>query len=496
MTTNRRMLVVLGNQLFPIETLPVQQHDSIFMCEDYELCSYVRHHKHKLLLVLSAMRSYRDELRSRGHTVHYEPLGSGEGTFEDQLHASMQEEECSELVQFEIEGNLTARRLAAFADRYDLKRRVEPSPMFLCDRDAFAEFVAEAKTPKMAEFYKLQRRRLDVLMTKDKPSGGKWSFDADNRRKLPRSLEPPEIAPVEATDHVADVAELINAQFADHPGDTTTFWWPTTREQALTWLDDFVGSRLEKFGDYEDAMTTRSATVFHSALSPLLNIGLITPQEVIDRVLAAAESRNIPLNSLEGFIRQIIGWREFVRGIYHHYDAQMRRANFWNHRRKLTDAWYQGSTGIPPLDDTITTAQRLGWTHHIPRLMVAGNLMTLAEIHPREAYRWFMEMYADSSAWVMGPNVFGMALFSDGGLFTTKPYICGSNYLLRMSDYAKGDWCDVVDGLYWRFIGEHLGFFEVNPRLAMVTRAFERLGGDRKSRIFAAAETFLDECTA
>ncbi len=494
-STNPQMLVVLGNQLFPIETLPVPRPGPVFMCEDDELCRYVRHHKHKLILVLAAMRSYRDELESRGYRVHYFPL-SHKGSLEDNLLAVLEEDECTELAHFEVEGKVTERRLAVFAERHDLKRHVVASPMFLSERGVFADFVEGRKRPLMAEFYKLQRRGLDILMKDGKPSGGKWSFDADNRKKLPRACTPPEVAPAAATDHVAAVAELVDSEFADHPGQTDTFWWPTTHEQALAWLDDFVASRLEQFGDFEDAMTIRSPTVFHSALSPLLNIGLITPREVIDRVLAAAESGDVPLNSLEGFIRQVIGWREFVRGVYHHYDAQMRGANFWNHRRRLTDAWYRGNTGIPPLDDTIATAQRLGWTHHIPRLMVAGNLMTLAEIHPHDAYRWFMEMYADSSAWVMGPNVFGMALFSDGGLFTTKPYICGSNYLLKMSDYPKGDWCDVVDGLYWRFIAEHLEFFASNPRLAIMTRALERLSGERKNRIFAAAETFLDEHTA
>jgi deoxyribodipyrimidine photolyase-related protein len=194
-------------------------------------------------------------------------------------------------------------------------------------------------------------------------------------------------------------------------------------------------------------------------------------------------------------VRQVIGWREFVRGIYQNFSQRQEAGNFWGHERSLTAHWYQGTTGIPPLDDAIKTALELGWAHHIPRLMVLGNLMTLCEIKPVQAHRWFMEMFVDSANWVMGPNVYGMALFSDGGIFATKPYICGSNYLLKMSDYKKGEWCDTVDGLYWRFIEKHLDFFTTNPRLAVMARALERIQPERRQRISAAAEAFLADYT-
>jgi deoxyribodipyrimidine photolyase-related protein len=254
--------------------------------------------------------------------------------------------------------------------------------------------------------------------------------------------------------------------------------------------------RLVDFGPYEDALSRRSETVFHSVLSPLLNLGLLTPRDVLDRVIDHARANEVPLNSLEGFVRQVIGWREFVRGIYRHFGERQENENFWGHRRGLAESWYRGETGIVPLDHAIRTAERLGWTHHITRLMVVGNLMTLAEIAPNAAHDWFMEMYVDSSDWVMGPNVYGMAIFSDGGIFATKPYICGSNYLLKMSDFGRGEWCDVVDGLYWRFIGKHRDFFAANPRLAMMARMLDRLKPARRERIFAAAEGFLGAHTA
>ncbi len=293
------------------------------------------------------------------------------------------------------------------------------------------------------------------------------------------------------TAHVADVQRLVSNRFASHPGRADEFWLPTTRAQAHEWLQQFLEQRFASFGPYEDALTPRSDSLFHSVLSPLLNIGLLTPAEVLERAVEHARLNDIPLNSLEGFVRQIIGWREFIRGVYHNFSGEQGSRNFWGHQRELTRHWWDGSTGIPPLDDAIRAALRLGWTHHIPRLMVLGNMMTLCEIKPTSAHRWFMEMFADSANWVMGPNVYGMALFSDGGIFATKPYICGSNYLLKMSDYEKGPWCDVVDGLYWRFVEKHMDFFTANPRLAVIARGAARLAPERRARIAGAAESFL-----
>ncbi|MDJ0749046.1 MAG: cryptochrome/photolyase family protein [Woeseiaceae bacterium] len=489
------MLVILGNQLFSPEYLPPPGDGAVFMAEDVGLCTYEKHHQQKIVLFLAAMRAYADELRAAGYDVHYVQLNpEDERPYEDKLADAIGAVGSKALVHFEIEDKAMETRLTRFAERQAVERTELQSPMFYCSREEFAAFAKDKSRLLMGDFYKRQRRRVGVLIDDDgQPVGGRWSFDADNRKKLPRNITPPDMPWLEQTGHVPDVIEVVASEFSDHPGNAAEFAWPTTRAQARDWLDDFIKHRLELFGPYEDAMTTRSTTVFHSVLSPCLNIGLLTPREVIDRVMSAADS--VPLQSLEGFVRQVIGWREFIRGIYREYGEQQEQANFWEHERELTEAWYDGTTGIPPLDDAILTAQRYGWTHHIPRLMVLGNLMTLCEIRPQSAHRWFMEMFVDSSEWVMGPNVYGMGLFSDGGVFATKPYICGSNYLVKMSDYGKGPWCDVVDGLYWRFIDRHRAFFAGNPRLALMPRALDRLDGERRTRISAAAGDFLGRHT-
>ena len=489
------MLVILGNQLFPPRFLPPASSMPVFMAEDLGLCTYEKHHQQKIVLFLAAMRSYRDELRAEGYDVHYSELDvEDERSYEEKLADAMGQVKAASISHFEIEDKAMELRLVEFAREQGFERDELESPMFTCSRAEFAKFADGKSRLLMGDFYKERRRKLRILIDGDgQPAGGRWSFDAENRKKLPRSLTPPDIPVLSPAGHVEDVIKLVRKQFADHPGNADEFAWPVTRDQARQWLDDFIANRLEQFGPYEDAMTTRSATVFHSLLSPYLNIGLLTPEEVIDKALVRAD--DLPLSSLEGFVRQVIGWREFVRGIYREFSDRQESSNFWSHERELTDAWYDGTTGIPPLDDTIQTAQRLGWTHHIPRLMVLGNLMTLCEIRPTSAHRWFMEMYVDSSEWVMGPNVYGMGLFSDGGIFATKPYICGSNYLRKMSDYPKGPWCDVVDGLYWRFIDKHRDFFESNPRLALMPRALDRLDDGRRRSIFVAAEDFLDRQT-
>jgi deoxyribodipyrimidine photolyase-related protein len=489
------MLVILGNQLFPQQHLPPVDSTPIFMAEDIGLCTYEKHHQQKIVLFLAAMRNYADELRAAGYDIHYQEFDEADSRpFEVKLATEMNILGDVSLQHFEIEDKALETRLIVSSESNGFDRKELASPMFTCTRAEFADFIGDYRHPRMASFYKWRRKQLEILVDENgEPEGGRWSFDTENRRRLPRELTPPSVTWPHPGQHVTDVIQLVEREFSHHPGCAREFRWPTTRKQALDWLDEFIEHRLSEFGPYEDAITSRSDIVYHSLLSPYLNLGLVTPAEVLEKVLQAGAK--VPLQSLEGFVRQLIGWREFVRGIYRNFSETQDQSNFWAHERELAPSWYEGTTGIPPLDDTIHTARTLGWAHHIQRLMVLGNLMTLCEIRPQTAHRWFMEMFVDSSEWVMGPNVYGMGLFSDGGIFSTKPYICGSNYLLKMSDYRKGPWCDMVDGLYWRFVDKHRDFFAGNARLALMPKALARLNEDRRQRIFAAAEQFLAEHT-
>lgn len=469
------------------------------MAEDESLCTHYNYHKHKLILFLAAMRSYRDELQENGFEVAYTALDSEEASpsFFQALKDILEKQSVSRIRMFEIEDKFFEKKVKDFCEEEEITLDVLESPSFLCSRERFAEYLESASKPFMKTFYEQQRRRLDILIDSEgNPEGGKFSFDEENRKKLPKKLSPPPLPEEESNSYVSEVSSLVNTRFPEHPGSVEGFWLPVDRTRALYWLRDFFENRFKNFGPYEDAITPRSDSVYHSTLSPMINLGLLTPEEVVQRALDVAKETDVPLPSLEGFIRQVIGWREFVRGIYQNFSETQEKENFWGHERLLASCWYSADTGIPPLDDALEKTLRLGWNHHIERLMIIGNVMLLCEIAPREVHRWFMEMYVDSSDWVMGPNIYGMSQFSDGGIFATKPYICGSNYIRKMSSYPKGEWCDVLDGLYWRFIGKHRDFYESNPRMSMMSSLLDKIEDSRKERIFSAAEKFIAQVSS
>jgi deoxyribodipyrimidine photolyase-related protein len=487
--------LVLGNQLFESKTLVTSKIKHVYMREDVELCTYFKFHKLKIFFFLAAMRSYAQLLREAGLSVTYEELQLSKQPYERHLIAWIKKHSLKKLACYEIEDKFFETRVKAAAEKAGVELEIWPSPMFLTNRTQFRTYLGSGKRPFMKTFYEAQRKRLKIMVdSNNQPVGGQWSFDELNRQPLPKTVEPPEPLAVAPSAFATQTAlfEKVSAtclkHFADHPGDIKQIWFPVDRAGARKWLADFIEKRLAEFGPYEDALTDRSDFVFHSALTPFLNTGLLTPEEVVRAVLAAAAKRKINIASVEGFIRQLIGWREFIRGIYQKFSEKQDHTNFWNHRRQLNDRWYQATTGIPPLDDVIEKANRLGYAHHIERLMVVGNLMLLLEVEPREAHRWFMEMFIDSSDWVMGPNVYGMGLFSDGGIFATKPYICGSNYYRKMGGYKKAEWCDAVDGLYWSFVEKHESFFLKNPRLSMMVRSVQKMDSGIKSAIYAAAD--------
>ena len=490
-----KLFLILGNQLFNTKYLKEYSEFTFYMSEDYGLCTFQKHHKLKILLFLSSMRSYRDELRAKKIKLIYNDCNKEFKTpYEKKLERVIKEKKIKEVNFFEIEDKFFEKRLKLFLLKKKINFKEIKSPMFLMNREEFKNYLSKNKKPFMANFYKIVRTKMSLLMNKNgTPKGNKWSFDEENRKKLPNSIKIPEISEIKETKDTLILKRFINSNFKDHPGNTDKFWFPTTRKDANKWLDEFLKDRIKLFGDYEDAVTDKSNTVFHSALSPLINLGLITPQEIIEK-LRKIENK-VPMNSLEGYIRQIIGWREFMRGIYQNYDQRLEKTNFFNHKRKMKKTLYEGTTGLDPLDHAINNAKKYGWSHHIERLMILANIMNLCEINPKQVYKWFMEMFVDSSDWVMAPNVYGMGLFSDGGIFATKPYICGSSYFLKMMHFKKGPWCDVMDGLYWKFIDRHKQFFLKNPRLSMMVRISEKMNKERKSRIFKAAEKFIKQNT-
>ncbi len=432
-------LLVLGNQLFDPKYLKDLKISGVFIREDFELCTYFKFHQQKIIF-------------------------------------------------YETEDKFFEKRITAALLNTDINFEILPSPMFLTTREQFKTYLGKSKRPFMKTFYESQRKRLNIMIDADgKPTGGQWRFDEENRKPLPKTVHPPEVAKVKESTFVRSATADCLKYFSNHPGEADQFWLPVDRDGANQWLNKFLDERLAFFGPYEDALTDRSDFVFHSAL---------TPDDVVRSILTTGTKKKINITSIEGFVRQVIGWREFIRGIYQSFSEKQDSTNFFNHKRKLTDAWYDGSTGIEPLDQVIRKVNKLGYAHHIERLMVVSNLMLLLEIDPKECHRWFMEMFVDSSDWVMGPNVYGMGQFSDGGIFATKPYICGSNYYRKMGEYKKAEWCDAVDGLYWSFIEKHQDFFMKNPRLSMMARTVQKMDPKRKADIYKAANLLRERVTS
>ena len=342
-------------------------------------------------------------------------------------------------------------------------------------------------------FYKLQRKKMNILMVGNNPEGDKWTYDDENRKKYPKSKTPPIITyPKESKEFYEEGINYVHTHFSENYGVLNgAISYPTDFTSAKNWFNDFLNERFAEFGDYEDAIVEKEVILNHSLLSPLINSGLLTPKYVIDELNKYGIKKNIPINSFEGIVRQIIGWREFIRGIYIAKGSIERTRNYWNFDKKMPKAFYNATTGIKPIDDCINKVNDNAYLHHIERLMVIGNFMFLCEIRPDDVYKWFMEFFIDSYDWVMVPNVYGMSQFADGGLMSTKPYISSSNYIMKMSDYKKGDWQRIWDGLYWRFIYKNQSFFQSNPRLSMMVRTLNKMDKQKLDSHLKISEEYL-----
>ncbi len=493
-----KLFFILGNQLFPTKYLDRFKKDHLFfMAEDKGLCTYEKHHKKKILLFLSSMRSYADGLRKNKFKLDYLKIEDKE--FSDdylkKLKKIITQKKIKEISSFEVEDKFFEKKISKFLRKEKINWNIVQTPMFLNSREEFKNYLSKSKKPFMATFYKEVRKKSGILMGSDgNPIGGKWSFDEDNRNKLPKDISIPKFPKINETNHTKKLKPLIEKEFKNHPGSTDNFWFATEYDDVVKLLIFFIKEKSNLFGDYEDAVDQKDNILFHSALSPYINLGLITPEFVIQKVLEFHKKNKIRMNSLEGYIRQVIGWREFMRGVYQSYSQEIENGNFFKHNRKMKISWYEGSTGLPPLDYAIKNAVNHAWSHHIERLMILSNIMNLCEIKPLIVYKWFMEMFADSSDWVMVPNI-SMGLFNDGGIFATKPYICGSAYFMKMMDFKKGEWCNTMDGLYWRFIDRNRKFFLKNPRLSMMVRIFDKMKSERKKLILSEADKFIKQNT-
>lgn len=448
-------------------------------------------HKNKIVLHRASMTAYRDSLLAAGHTVYYVDYEQIRDPAD--LFGVLAKRGITEVFMADPVDEVLQERLENRPGRSAVTFHIDPSPAFLTHRAWLEDFFRNASHYSMTQFYIAQRKRLGILLSSGKPLGGKWTFDTENRKPLPASLPVPEPWFPPSNKYVDEAKNFVNRHFSGNPGHTSSFIYPVTHDEAMGQLRDFLEHRLLHFGPYQDAICRNRSVLFHSLLSSALNIGLLTPDEVVHETLnfAAAHKDRVPLTSLEGFIRQIIGWREFVRAVYVLEGKKQRTLNFWNHRGKLPKSFYDGTTGIDPVDDVIMRLHDSAYAHHIERLMVLGNFMLLSEIDPDEVYRWFMEMFIDAYDWVMVPNVYGMSQYADGGLITTKPYISSSKYLLRMSDYPRGPWCDTWDALYWNFINNHTDTFRRNPRMSVMVSALNRMAPEKRSAYRAKAERFL-----
>ena len=463
----------------------------IYLIEEYLFFSQYSFHKQKIAFHRASMKAYERYLTERGVTVVY--IDAQDERSDIRLfHQEIKSQGIEDIHVINPTDYWLEIRLKDACK--DIKLKLYHNLLFLNTRDELSSFFREDKRSFFqTTFYKQQRKKRAILMDEDgEPEGGKWTYDVDNRKKYPRDKVPPSIQFPSVTDVWKEAVQYTEKNFSNNPGKLSNDrLYPVNYKESQEWFHQFLTQRFFDFGIYEDAIVKENSILNHSVLSPLINVGLLSPQKVIDDSIAFAQEHEIPINSTEGFVRQIIGWREFIRGMYICKGRESRITNFWGFNRKIPKSFYEGTTGIPPIDQTIKKVLATGYCHHIERLMVLGNFMLLCEFDPDEVYRWFMELFIDAYDWVMVPNVYGMSLFADGGTFATKPYIGGSNYIRKMSNYPKGDWQQVWDGLFWRFVSVHREFFSSNPRSAMIVRNLDRMSDEKIQSHLDQAESFI-----
>lgn len=503
MTATRTLRLVLGDQLSAglsgLRDIDPAA-DLILLAEVREEATYVRHHKQKIALVFAAMRTFARELEGRGVRVRYVRIDDPDnsGSIVGELQRTLAGEAFDRVVITECGEWRLAQALQAFAATAPVPVTVLEDSRFICTHGVFRRWAADRRTLRMEDFYRVMRRRTGLLMNGPDPVGGQWNFDADNRKGPPQGLRPPSRPrpspdPV-AREAIADVARL----FPDHFGTLEAFAWPTSAVQAEEALDAFIDHVLPGFGDWQDAMLEGEPWMWHALISTSLNLGLLDPLDVCRRAEAAYASGRAPLNAVEGFIRQILGWREFVRGVYWLKVPEYRARNALEADRALPWFYWSGDTDMRCVADAVANSRTHAYAHHIQRLMVTGNLAMMLGVAPDAVDDWYMTVYADAFEWVEMPNTRGMATFADGGIVGSKPYAASGAYINRMSRYCGACRYDVTSGegdgacpfnrLYWGFLERNRDRLSGLHRLAMPYRTLDRFGDARRQRILEEYE--------
>ncbi|MFN8253021.1 MAG: cryptochrome/photolyase family protein [Ferruginibacter sp.] len=486
----KEVTVIFPHQLFK-EHPALSAGSHVLLVEEFLFFKQYTFHKQKLVLHRASMKFYESYLQERKIEVSY--IGAGSPLSDTRLllqHLSKQGVQCLHVC--DVADDWLQRRLQKGCSKNSIKLVQYKSPGFLNSNADAEEIFKDNRHYFQTAFYIGQRKQRKLLLTAEGgPVGGQWTFDKENRKKYPSGKKPPAMHLPGTNMYVEEAIQYVETMFKDNPGKSTPFIYPVTFSDADKWLEDFFTYRFHEFGTYEDAILKNEHYLHHAVLTPALNTGLSTPLVVTERAVACAAVTGIPLNAAEGFIRQVTGWREFIKIVYTREGRRQRTMNYWGFKKKLPPGFWNGNTGIAPVDCTIRKILQTGYCHHIERLMILGNFLLLCETDPDEVYRWFMEMFIDSYDWVMVPNVYGMTQFADGGLMTTKPYISGSNYILKMSDYKKDSWCEIWDALFWRFMHVHRDFFLQNPRLGMLIKTFDNLPEEKRKHHIRTAENYL-----
>ena len=504
------LVPILGDQLAAsISSLSDRApHDTVvLMMEVADETTYVRHHKAKIALVLSAMRHFAAALRAAGWQVDYIRLDdpANTGGFSGEVARAV-ERHGARGVQITEPGEWrVARMIDGWRETLPVRVRVLPDTRFVCPLPDFFQWAAARRELRMEWFYRNMRRKTGLLMDGDKPAGGRWNFDPENRGGPEPGLMPPAPPRFEPDTVTREVLELVASRFANHFGSLEAFNWPVTAEQAEQAVAAFLAQRLPSFGRYQDAMMARHDTMFHALLSPALNLGLIDPLDLCRRAEIEWREGRAPIEAVEGFIRQIIGWREYIRGMYWLDMPGMAQANALDAQRPLPDFWWTGDTPMRCLSEAVRTSRDNAYAHHIQRLMVLGNFALLAGIRPQEVADWFLAVYADAFEWVELPNVAGMALHADGGRLASKPYAASGAYIDRMSDYCgacaykvkqkTGPQACPFNALYWHFLSRNERRLSGNPRLFQPYANWRRMSAEKRAEYLESAEAFLATLT-